>query len=236
MTKKPMNDEAYFPSQSKYFALEGLVGSGKTTCLNHLAFERDVCCVSEPVHLFEHFQSHNPLALQYSDPLTNAVAAQLHILHVSAAHYGQIPPADALLQDKIILSERSIFSPKVFINANHRRGVFSDFTRDFLLGKLEDVTVDVRKLDAIIYFDAPPYLCKERIANRKREGEESACSQDFLDHLVWAHLDFIEYANVPVHKICITPYSTEEQVVEEVKRVIFEENNDAEGGKQVNNE
>lgn len=227
-----MSDEAYFPSHSKYFALEGLVGCGKTTCLSHLAYENHVCCVPEPVHLFERFQSYNPLALQYSHPLANAVAAQMHIVRMSAAYYrAQIPLEDDLLRDKIILSERSILSPQMFIRANYAQGYFSPFTRDFLLRELENVSVDVRRPDAIIYLDAHPSLCIDRIQNRQRESEVSGDFEDFLEYLLWSHMDLIENVNIPVHMITVMRHSTEEEVADEVKRIIFKElnDNDAEG-------
>ena len=226
--KKVMAEEIYFPSASKYYALEGIVGSGKSTCLSEFGYHTDVYSVSEPLHLFQTFKTYNPLALQYMDPVKNLVAAQLHIIRMSAVHYrAEIKAEGSLWQDKIVLSERSILSPIVFINANYKRGLLSEFTRDYLLQEYSDESAGVRKPDAIIFLSADPSVCMGRVQSRQREGEES-CTLQFQEHLLSAHLDMFCTLDIPVHTVFIDCDTTKKDVFRQI-RCILDEKNLAEG-------
>lgn len=60
-------------SISKYSArpftviVEGNIGSGKTTFLNHFNKYEDVCVLAEPIELWRNCSGHNLLGLMYED-------------------------------------------------------------------------------------------------------------------------------------------------------------------------
>ena len=212
--------ECLFPSRNLYVAIEGIIACGKSALLRRLSFDRDLHCVSEPVHLFQSFGRHNPLALQYTDPSRSLVVAQHHIMRMSAAHYrAEVPDDDALLEGKVILSERSILSPIAFINANYERGQFSDFAREYLLEELQSLSVGVRRPDAVIFISASPDLCQSRIHLRNREGEE-ACDMQLQESLARSYEAVLAAAGVPVHVISPHCESTYDDLCLQVRRIL----------------
>ena len=113
-----------------YFALEGVVASGKSTTLNWVEklFSDDthnLTVVREPVEEFDKWSSYKPLSECYRDPRNNAAVAQLHILKQSFNHY--VPHLISARKEEtydVVLSERCIFSPLVFTEAYFREQIF----------------------------------------------------------------------------------------------------------------
>jgi len=160
---------------SRYFAIEGNIGAGKTSVLREISkLKPDWQIVNEPVSAFSHFQRYNPLCESYDDPEKNAAITQVHIIDSSLAHYRNF-------HGRTIVSERSVLSPKLFIKTNRNMGIFSDFVASFLQNYLhKNLTREHILPDVIYYLDVSPGTCFERTLQRGRIGENKM-SRHFYD-------------------------------------------------------
>lgn len=167
-----------------YIAIEGNIGSGKTTVLKILKdTQPSLFCIEEPVSAFEQFSHHNPLKLSYENPQTNAAIAQHHIIAQACKHYGNKSLLPSRLDHDCMISERSILSPLAFIQNGLLNGTFSSFVSDYLSVELVKKSMNCRPPDFIIYLDVPANRCHFRMLNRGRESEQEGCSQEFLEKL-----------------------------------------------------
>ena len=179
----------------KYVAIEGIIGSGKSTilqCLEAKNLIRDNCVfVEEPYYKFVEKCNYNPLSQLNKDPWRNAAISQLHIIETSFAAY----PNKNILSGKNqnFISERSIFSPKVFVKAGHLMGFLSDFTRDYLLDELATKTLISGALEPshYIFLRPDPFLCLTRVKIRNRESETNCTLvyEKMLDQLYVEELE-----------------------------------------------
>lgn len=168
-----------------YFAIEGNIGSGKSTLLSTIQRNNpgNIEAIQEPVKEYSSFTGignihHNPLQESYTDSLRSAGFAQLHILHTSGKYYRRKYQQS---QCSTVVSERSILSPAAFIKAQKQVGNLSAFVADYLekeLGKVHQDSADCFP-DYIIFLDASPELCSQRIDQRSR-SEEQGVSMTYL--------------------------------------------------------
>ena len=191
------------PKPPKYYALEGIIGCGKTTVLSLLSKVPQLHCIPEPVEAFARYGSHNPLSLSYENPHINAAIAQMHILRASANFYHAELQRVRNDNPLCIVSERSILSPQVFIETNLERGLYSDFVHDYLVDELSYLSAEVRKPDFIIILDAPPDLCVERVKIRSRDGE-NMCTREFQATLRSVYLDMCKSWAIPYEIVKVT--------------------------------
>ena len=192
-----------------YFAIEGNIGSGKSTLLNTFQ-EKNIDYIQtirEPVEEYSSFRGignvrHNPLQESYRDSVRSAGFAQLHILQTSGKYY-----AEKYRQTRrsVIVSERSIWSPTVFISAQKKIDNLSNFAADYLEKELARTLREAGPLvpDHIIFLDASPDLCFKRIKERNRR-EEQTVSPIYLqtvDECLKEHFCAKEYPGVFAIKI-----------------------------------
>ena len=139
-----------------YHAIEGAVGCGKLTTLNLLKLRNlKAIYYDEPYQAFCHFLSYNPLFEVCKDMQANAGFAQLHILHSSCAHY---PKKNDHLNE-VLISERSVISPLLFIEVMSSFGIFSSFCSDYLRHELFLASEMNRIPDHIIFLNLNPLYC-----------------------------------------------------------------------------
>lgn len=210
--------------RKNYISIEGNVGCGKTSVLELLReTQPSLCCIGEPVHLFESYNEHNPLTLSYLYPTENAAMAQHHFIACSTRHYQRkLYDLVAHPEYEAAVSERSVISPLIFITAHYDSGVFSKFTADYLASEI------VRKSfgeslwpNYVIYLDLPIEECRRRVLKRGREGEVEGCTLDYLDKLEKIYHSTIDNLN-ELDKICAIylPVDPEETTRSVANRVI----------------
>ena len=194
-------------------AVEGNIGSGKSSLLRRIDphLPPGVKILMEPVHMFQHFNNHNPLKLFYQEPKKYAFFTQSHIIDAQQEHYNkQVQEQQPI---KILLSERSLFAPIIFTNTLFKMGWLSQIEREKLLGysqktirtSLEDKPMGA---DYIFYIDERPYVCKGRIHQRGREGEE-VITHSYLTCLEKEYLDYCDafvknHGNLSLRKVPAT--------------------------------
>ena len=194
-----------------HFAVEGIVGAGKSTMLEVLTPELPMRAVikKEPLDQFVTFDASdiNPLAQMYLDPFRNSFVGQLHIMDVVLKQHYTMFNKTKLKKGEILITERSALSPLVFIEAYSREGCINDFERAYLLKHFTDNFIVDMKPDFIILMDTDYFQALQRMRDRKRDGESTSDSS-FHQTLHEVYSTFFTEWNIPV---CNVPKSVCEQ-------------------------
>ena len=164
----------------KIYALEGNIGSGKTTIMkiisNHF---KDVEFIEEPVKQWQNLGGMNLLDSFYSDPKRWGFSFEF---------FSMLTKIEALLKaaesDKpIIIIERSIFSNKVFIELSKELGKLDTMEHCMLMNTYDFYMAHVYpQISGIIYLDTPVDECIRRITKRNR-GEECTIEKSYLESI-----------------------------------------------------
>ena len=223
----------------QYLAIEGVIGSGKSTLLAYLDqhFSSKLKCFSEPLDLYSHFLSHNPIQRSYASPRTDASIAQLHIIETSKKFYSKsvlfknIQETDQCL----LITERSALSPFFFIKSGYMSEIYSDFVYDYLMKKCSDsiLSPDVVVPSVTIILDLDLGECNQRIRKRERVGEENI-SLEYQENL---RKNMLNLANLtPNCKILpIKPSDSVETVAEKLFHLLGFKTDFPEGEKNDSN-
>ena len=162
----------------KIYALEGNIGSGKTTIMkiisNHF---KDVEFIEEPVKQWQNLGGMNLLDSFYSDPKRWGFSFEF---------FSMLTKIEALLKaaesDKpIIIIERSIFSNRVFMDLSKELGKLDTMEYCMLINTYNFYLAHVYpQISGIIYLDTPVDECIKRITRRNR-GEECTIEKSYLE-------------------------------------------------------
>ena len=162
----------------KIYALEGNIGSGKTTIMkiisNHF---KDVEFIEEPVKQWQNLGGMNLLDSFYSDPKRWGFSFEF---------FSMLTKIEALLKaaesDKpIIIIERSIFSNRVFMDLSKELGKLDIMEYCMLINTYNFYLAHVYpQISGVIYLDTPVDECIKRIARRNR-GEECTIEKSYLE-------------------------------------------------------
>lgn len=173
--------------------VEGNIGSGKTTFLKHFkTFENLVETNGEPVKQWRDFGGENPLARLYDDPKRWAFTFQsLVLLTLMQRHtQKQVKPVRVM--------ERSVYSARYCFTENlKQRGMLTDLEYTILTQwysyalSQSNFTVDL-----IVYLQASPEICFERIKARNRP-EEQFITLEYLRQLHDLHEEWLVTGSKP---------------------------------------
>ena len=162
----------------KIYALEGNIGSGKTTIMkiisNHF---KDVEFIEEPVKQWQDLGGMNLLDSFYSDPKRWGFSFEF---------FSMLTKIEALLKaaesDKpIIIIERSIFSNRVFMDLSKELGKLDTMEYCMLINTYNFYLAHVYpQISGVIYLDTPVDECIKRITRRNR-GEECTIEKSYLE-------------------------------------------------------
>ena len=162
----------------KIYALEGNIGSGKTTIMkiisNHF---KDVEFIEEPVKQWQNLGGMNLLDSFYSDPKRWGFSFEF---------FSMLTKIEALLKaaesDKpIIIIERSIFSNRVFMDLSKELGKLDTMEYCMLINTYNFYLAHVYpQISGVIYLDTPVDECIKRITRRNR-GEECTIEKSYLE-------------------------------------------------------
>ena len=162
----------------KIYALEGNIGSGKTTIMkiisNHF---KDVEFIEEPVKQWQNLGGMNLLDSFYSDPKRWGFSFEF---------FSMLTKIEALLKaaesDKpIIIIERSIFSNRVFMDLSKELGKLDTMEYCMLINTYNFYLAHVYpQISGVIYLDTPVNECIKRITKRNR-GEECTIEKSYLE-------------------------------------------------------
>lgn len=142
--------------------MEGLIGSGKTTCLERLRDLYNVPIMLEPVIEWEPY-----LQLFYQDQRRWAFTLQMKIVQTLRDEAATLPAC--------VIRERSIDATRhVFVKNLVERGMLIDKEVDLIDQFIP--CESYRRFHHLLYIDTPPEVCMERISQRARASELSVDS------------------------------------------------------------
>ena len=181
--------------------IDGNIGAGKSTLLEQISIkyknDSDVIILKEPIDLWNTIQDEEGNTMLYNfyeDPIKYAFPFQIMALH---SRYSILKKAMTENKNKIIISERTLFTDKnVFAKMLYKQGNISHINFMVYLQCFEELSKDY-PIGNIIYVKADPEICKERIQQRSRTGEETIS----LEYLRDCH-DYHEQYLSEIPKIC----------------------------------
>eukprot|EP00092_Neocalanus_flemingeri_P083752 GFUD01105131.1.p1 GENE.GFUD01105131.1~~GFUD01105131.1.p1 ORF type:complete len:320 (+),score=110.35 GFUD01105131.1:87-962(+) len=194
----PRLDPSPSPQTSRPFTVlvEGNIGSGKTTFLDHFnKFSEEVEILVEPVDKWRNARGHNLLQMMYEDQDRWGLAFQTYVQLTMVQNHTKVT------SKSVKLMERSLFSAMYcFVENLKNRGkmplseyeVLSSWFEFLLSCPQVDVGVDL-----IVYMRTDPEVALSRVRSRSR-GEEHLISEDYIRGLHHLHEDWLVHGKHPL--------------------------------------
>jgi len=158
------------PRKAFTVAVEGNIGSGKTTFLNRFCPEIDnVDVLAEPVDRWRNVRGNNLLAMMYEDPTRYSLLFQTYVQLTMLERHNQPCDKDAKIMERSLLSARYCFVENL-----HATGKMSD-AEHAVISEWFDYLVSCPQLDIgvdlVVYLRTSPEVAYERILARHRNEE-----------------------------------------------------------------
>lgn len=169
-------------------AVEGNIGSGKTTFLEYFKKYQNVCVLSEPVEMWRNCNGHNLLALLYQNPKQWCFSFQSYVQLTMLQQH--MKPTNCPIK----LLERSIYSAKYcFVEKMARDNTIpppsAAVINEWFKWITENVDVSV---DLIVYLRTTPEVVYDRVLKRSRQ-EEKTVSLEYLKEIHEMHEKWLYY-------------------------------------------
>lgn len=186
-------------------SLEGNIGAGKSTLLEnletHLGKNSGWIFLREPVHIWEEIRDQKGqtiLAKFYENPSKYAFAFQI------MAYTTRLHELKRILRENPnclgIICERSLDADKhIFAKMLHADGLIDDVMYNIYERYFAEYEGNFT-LDGMIYVEAAPDVCYQRVAKRSRDGE-SAIALDYLEKCHEYHSLWISHTTTKVLKL-----------------------------------
>lgn len=161
-------------SRNIIISIEGNIGSGKSTLLQYLKenISLNVVFLKEPVDEWEHIRDASGTTMLqkfYDNQEKYSFSFQMMAFISRLALLKETMRANPTA---IIITERSLYTDKlVFAKMLFESGKMEDVNYQIYLKWFDTFSVDC-PVDKIIYVDAEPDVCHERIFKRLRTGEQ----------------------------------------------------------------
>ena len=186
-------------------SLEGNIGAGKSTFLEHLektlTNNSDWIFLREPVHIWEEIRDeHGETVLSkfYANPEKYAFSFQVMAYTTRYQELKRI--VEEYPDCKGIICERSLEADKhIFAKMLHSDGLIDGVMYN-IYERYFSVYEGNFTLDGIIYIHADPEVCFDRIVKRSRNGETSI-SLDYLKNCCRYHESWLSAEKTPVLKL-----------------------------------
>ena len=148
-------------NDKKIFSIEGNIGAGKTTIINHLkTLFNDILLVEEPVSEWQNINGENILEKKNLNMERWGYSFEAYVL-ISKMNC-LIKAAES--EKKIILIERCMLSDKAFFDVNVKNGLSTSMETEMFNNLYNFLNDNVYpKLSGIIYIDTPVDECINRI-------------------------------------------------------------------------
>ena len=181
------------PNITFTIAVEGNIGSGKSTVLSHLSKSSLCDIVAEPVEAWTNLKGNNLLAMLYNDPHRWGFTFQANAQMSMAKLHAQQSKAPIKVMERSIYSARYCFVENLYQN-HILQNVEYEILNDWFQSRTSD---DSCHLDLIIYLRTNPETCLERIKSRNRSEEQSIT----LDYLKQLHELYEEWLSPQTHTV-----------------------------------
>ena len=197
-----------------HIAIEGNIGSGKTTLATMLANDMDARLV------LEQFADNPFLPKFYSDPEKHAFPLELFFM---AERYHQLKnlKEQDLFKPQIV-SDYFFVKSKLFAQNNLKKDEMQLFNRlfDIMLSSLS-------KPDLLVYLYSDVERLQQNIKNRGRDFEQNI-SDEYLQNIQDKYLDFLrKQSDFPVLLLDVTnvDFVTDKNIYDKIGELIFVEYN-----------
>ena len=172
---------------SKLYAIEGNIGSGKSSLLELLSHE-NIAIIPEPIEIWKTIKTSdgkNVLGHYYEDDRNT------YLFQTMAGITRMELFQDSAGTDKIRISERSLFSDRIFGKVCLESGKMRDIEKECYTYFMNWLTKRFEPdIAGIIYLQCDPEICYERILKRGRP-EEEGISFEYLCELHKSHEEWI---------------------------------------------
>ncbi|CAG9831997.1 unnamed protein product [Diabrotica balteata] len=166
--------------------VEGNVGSGKTTFLEHFNKNENVAVFAEPIDMWRNCSGYNLLDLMYKDPKKWSFTFQSYVqLTMLGLHQKKI-------HQPVKLMERSLYSARYcFVEKMSRDGLMPPASVAVIDEWFKYITAtDEAQIDLIVYLRTSPDIAYERILKRNR-SEEKTVAFEYIKALHDIHEDWL---------------------------------------------
>ena len=163
------------------FTVEGNIGSGKSTFLKTLSSkinsgDKRLHILQEPVD--EWFKIKNEeekslFELFYNDPKRYSYLFQTYIFYTRFNKFLNIPSNEIVICERCVLTDYNVFLKSLYESNDISLLEYKVFTSWFNL----ILDISKFKLHGIIYIQAKPEVCNDRIKKRNRNGEDGITLQ-----------------------------------------------------------
>ncbi|XP_041975860.1 deoxynucleoside kinase isoform X2 [Aricia agestis] len=196
--------------------VEGNIGSGKTTFLEHFRQFEDITLLTEPVEQWRNLKGWNLLDLMYKDPAKWAMTFQAYV-SMTMLDMHRLPTTTP-----VKLMERSLYSARYcFVEHMRRAGTLhpAQFAvlDEWFMFMQRTTNIDV---DLIVYLKTTPSIVHERIKKRAR-SEEQCVPLSYIEELHKLHEDWLvnrTHAECPAPVLVIDADLDLSQITEEYKK------------------
>ena len=175
--------------------VEGNISAGKSTLCTHLGEELGFKLYLEPT-------AANPLLEKfYEDPKTWALPLQFWVLrqryftYIEALRASQEESRSGTPCAGVVL-DRSVFSDIVFADKNHRDGNISEEGYQTYLELRKELLRALPLPDCVLYLDASPEVCHDRMQNLRKRDCEAGVPLDYLQGLDDCYHSFLLEMNL----------------------------------------
>lgn len=167
--------------KQRVIIVEGNIGAGKSTFLNHMERYTNVQVFPEPLEKWKNFNGNNLLALMYANTEKWAYTFQNYAL---LTQLERIAAAIESLSKDIKIMERSIYSTRYcFADALLMTGKMNSVSHQVFVKWFEHSENCLRQeIDLIVYVRTRPELAYERIMKRNR-NEETTVPLEYIYRL-----------------------------------------------------
>lgn len=193
----------------RILSIEGNIGSGKSTFLKHLKSNLDIVddkykiiFVDEPVSSWENIKDKNGknmIEKFYDNPVKYAFPFQIMAFTTRLICLKKTIE-DALLEDHdktiIIITERSLHTDcYVFAELLKKQNNIEDVCFQIYMQLFNEFSLNY-PVNTIIYIDTTPTICRERIIQRSRSGEDIS-----IDYLIQCHEEHENYIYIKMKNV-----------------------------------
>ncbi|XP_055849482.1 deoxynucleoside kinase isoform X2 [Episyrphus balteatus] len=179
-------------SQPFTVLIEGNIGSGKTTFLNHFnKFQNDICLLTEPVEKWRNCNGVNLLELMYTEPHRWAMPFQSYVTLTMLQSHTLTTNKKVKLMERSIFSSRYCFVENLYSNNTLHEGMYQILDEWY---KFIEKSIHIQA-DLIVYLRTSPEIVYERMKKRAR-SEESCVPLKYLQELHELHENWLIHERV----------------------------------------
>lgn len=174
-----------------FIGIAGLIGVGKSTLSQSMAFALDLPHFAEPV------DDNIYLADFYSDPQKWGFEMQVYLLNRRFQQHQEI-----IWGYTGGVQDRTIYEDQIFAKSLSDQGLMDERSFQTYRSLFDHMSNFMRLPNAIVYLEASPETCLERIKRRAR-GVETGITLSYLQHLDARYKELMDELDLMTNVITI---------------------------------